>query len=169
MPVLGPKFKGSKTFGPVKKAITSLTPEEIRAGREKGEIELEGHKLNFEEDILVLEKFVPNSVKEHEVIGGEKVFVLLDTRQDESLKVKGCAREIINRVQKLKKKAGLKAEDDVFIFYHFPAESTNLNKAIEAELESIKNAVKKPLFHAEKKIHNVNLGADKGEINGEHY
>lgn len=56
--------------------------------------------------------------------------VLLDTRQNEELKIKGFAREIINRIQKLKKKAGLKAEDEVFVFYSFDEKSENLRKAI---------------------------------------
>ena len=37
--------------------------------------------------------------------------ILLDTRQNEELRIKGYAREIINRVQKLKKKSRLNAED----------------------------------------------------------
>jgi len=58
----------------------------------------------------------------------------LDTRQNEELKIKGFSREIINRIQKLKKKAGLKAEDEVFIFYHFDGKAENLHKAITTQL-----------------------------------
>ena len=130
LPVLGPKFKGNKAFGDVKKGITSLKNDQIKAAKAKGEIEIAGHNLKTAEDLIVQEKYVPNSVKEYEVIGGDKVVILLDTRQDEKLKIRGFAREIINRIQKLKKKTGLSAEDEVFIFYHFPAESTQLNKAI---------------------------------------
>ena len=106
LPVLGPKFKGNKAFADVKKGITSLTNDQIKAAVEKGEIEIAGHKLSSTEDLLIQQKYVPNSVLDHEVIGGEKVIVLLDTRQDEKLKIKGFTREIINRVQKLKKKTG---------------------------------------------------------------
>lgn len=38
------------------------------------------------------------------MLNGEDDFcIILDTRQNESLKIKGVAREIINRVQKLRK------------------------------------------------------------------
>jgi len=54
----------------------------------------------------------------------------LDTRQNEELKVRGFAREIINRVQKLKKKIQLKTEDEVFIFWNFSEKSVNLRAAM---------------------------------------
>ena len=82
LPVLGPKFKGNKAFGDVKKGITSLTNDQVKLAKDKGEIEIAGHNLKTSEDLLIQEKYVPNSVKEHEVIGGEKVVILLDTRQD---------------------------------------------------------------------------------------
>ena len=36
LPVLGPKFKGNKDFGDVKKGITNLTNEQIKAAKDKG-------------------------------------------------------------------------------------------------------------------------------------
>lgn len=59
------------------------------------------------------------NIQEHEAIGGDRVIVLLDTRQNEELKIRGFAREIINRIQKLKKKIHLKTEDEVVIFWKF--------------------------------------------------
>ena len=43
----------------------------------------------------------------------------MDVKQNDDLKVKRYAREIVTRVQKLKKKAKLNAEDSVIIFYRF--------------------------------------------------
>ncbi len=56
---------------------------------------------------------------------------MLDTRQNEELRIKGFAREIINRIQKLKKKIHLVTEDDVLIFWKFSEKSVNLHAAIE--------------------------------------
>jgi isoleucyl-tRNA synthetase len=64
------------------------------------------------------------------------------------LKIKGFSRELINRIQKLKKKGGLKADDDVFIFYHFDQKAENLNKAITNHLDNIKFIIKKPILAA---------------------
>lgn len=56
-----------------------------------------------EEDLLVKSNY--EELKEsYLMLSGEDDFcVVLDTRQDENLKNKGVAREIINRVQKLRK------------------------------------------------------------------
>ena len=102
----------------------------------------------------------------HETIGGDRAIVLLDCRQNEELKIKGFAREIINKIQKLKKKAGLKSEDDVFVFYSFNEKSENLRKAIETQSESIKHAVKKPIFSVQEKTNFVNIAHDSGDISG---
>ena len=45
--------------------------------------------------------------------------MLLDVKQNDELKVKRYAREIVTRVQKLKKKAKLNADDAVIVFYKF--------------------------------------------------
>lgn len=44
------------------------------------------------EDLLIKEKFIDANVQDYEIIGGESVIVLLDTRQDELLRIKGFAR-----------------------------------------------------------------------------
>jgi len=45
--------------------------------------------------------------------------IVLDVQIHPELESEGLAREIINRVQKLRKKAGLQATDDVRLFYKF--------------------------------------------------
>ena len=51
----------------------------------------------------------------------------------------------------------MKAEDEVYIFYHFDKDSENLNKAVETQLEAIKYAVKKPTFSATHKTNFVHI------------
>ena len=67
-----------------------------------------------------------------------------------------------HRIQKLKKKSGLLAEDDVFVFYHFHEDAANLKNAIETQFETIKNSVKKPMFPAHKKANLLHVGVDAG-------
>jgi isoleucyl-tRNA synthetase len=45
--------------------------------------------------------------------------VMLDLVIDEKLKQMGITREIVNKVQKLRKAAGLNIEDQVEIFYDY--------------------------------------------------
>lgn len=55
---------------------------------------------------------------------------MLNLVQDENLKQKGVAREVVNRVQKLRKEAGLNIDDQVEIFYELPAGETSFDKVI---------------------------------------
>lgn len=64
MPVLGPKFKGNKSFGDVKKEIVKLTTEQLQKFKEEGTIELAKNKLE-KVDLLINEKFVVDNIKEH--------------------------------------------------------------------------------------------------------
>lgn len=45
-----------------------------------------------------------------------QLMAVLDLRQDESLAEEGLGREVVNRVQKLRKKAGLVPEDAVNVY-----------------------------------------------------
>lgn len=51
-------------------------------------------------------------------------------RQNEELKIRGFAREIVTRVQKLKKKAKINVEDPILIFYKFGTNAKYLNEAV---------------------------------------
>ena len=95
--------------------------------------------------------------------------MLLDTSQNEELKVRGFAREIITRVQKLKKKAHLKAEDAVLIFYRFGASAKYLSAAVESERKAIASAVKKPFLHFDAHFGLVDIAHDEGTIDDEEY
>lgn len=95
--------------------------------------------------------------------------MLLDLRQDEALRLRGFAREIITRVQKLKKKAHLRTEDAVIVFYQFGKEAKHLHAAVESEAKAIANAVKKPFLPLEQHFGLTNIAHDKGTIDEEDY
>ena len=75
------------------------------------------------------------------------VLVLLDVQRYPELEQEGVAREVINRVQRLRKKAGLLPTDEINMYYR-------LTNDPEHELESVmKNqtaimikVIKKPVF-----------------------
>lgn len=60
--------------------------------------------------------------------GDGEVLAVLDLGTDESLVEAGLAREVVNRVQKLRKKAGLVASDvvDIFLTAHQPSSGQSL-------------------------------------------
>ena len=83
--------------------------------------------------------------------------------------MRGFAREIITRVQKLKKKAHLRTEDPVIVFYKFGKEAKHLNAAVESEAKAIANAVKKPFLPLEQHFGLTNIAHDRGTIDEEEY
>jgi len=88
----------------------------------------------------------------------------MDTRQNEALKIKGYGREIITRVQKLKKKAHLNTEDPVLVFYRFGENANYLNLAVDKEAKAISAAVKKPFLSEKFCFGLLDIGHDQGTI-----
>lgn len=60
--------------------------------------------------------------------------------------MRGFGREIITRVQKLKKQAKLGVDDPIIIFFQFSANANYLRQALEVERKTIDNAVKRPIL-----------------------
>ena len=65
-------------------------------------------------DFKVPEGFAPEDLR---AAGDGEVLAVLDLRRDDSLISAGLARELVNRVQKLRKSAGLVVTDEVEVFY----------------------------------------------------
>jgi hypothetical protein len=93
----------------------------------------------------------------------------MDTRQNEALKIKGYGREIITRVQKLKKKAHLNTQDPVLVFYRFGENANYLNLAVDKEAKAIAAAIKKPFLNEKFSFGLVEIGQDNGTIEEEEY
>lgn len=75
---------------------------------------------------------------------GEGVFlVLLDTQADDQMVEEGLAREVINRIQKLRKKAQLTPTDPIRVYFNVPAQS-DLDKVISARSQFIESNIKVP-------------------------
>ncbi len=107
---LGPRF--GKQAPQAAKAITSMTPDQIMALRAVGTIDLEvaGTPAAFTfEEVQVVEVGV-----DPYVAGGSQGFtVALDTTLTEDLRQEGLCREIVNKVQNLRKKSGLAVSDRI--------------------------------------------------------
>lgn len=95
--------------------------------------------------------------------------ILLDFTQSEELKIKGYAREFINKVQRLKKQTKVSTEDDIIIFYSVEPTAKYFTLALDKERKLIEAAVKKPLFSNEWYTGQVIIGRDHGTAEGENY
>lgn len=73
-----------------------------------------------------------------------EILVLLDIIPDDSMKDEGMAREVINRIQKLRKKANLVPTDPVTVYYKI-SNNPEISSSVESFHEFISNSLKVPL------------------------
>ena len=115
--VLGRKLR--KDLGRVKNALPKVSSDEVKAYSETGKLTVDG--IDLVEGDLKVERYV--ELKPEQGVYGSHtdndVVVLLDVQIHPDLQDEWLAREMVNRVQKLRKKAGLQATDDVDVFYAF--------------------------------------------------
>jgi len=131
--VLGPKYgKEMRTVGA---AIQKLTQEDINNIEKEGEI-----------DLKIGDNFVKLSIDEVEITSQDiegwlvanqnGLTVALDVTISDELRKEGNARELINRVQNLRKDSGLDVTDKIKLSIE---NNTILNEAVTANEQYIKN------------------------------
>lgn len=168
---LGKRLKKqfNKTF---RDAVNNLSTAQIQEYHTNGKLTVQNIVLSQEtEDLVIKTKYVSENLAEHFALGGDDdICVLLDTRQDEKLQNVGIAREIINKVQRMRKNAGLKVDDQILIFYRLGEKSENLKRAIENEKKLIDHIIKKPFLEfALKQAHLQEICKSKCEYEEESY
>lgn len=82
-----------------------------------------------------------------------KIVVLLDVLPDKSLVDRGFAREFINRIQKLRKKAGLVPTDIISVEYYID-ENSDMHRIIKENKEQISTVLKSPMIRLDGKFAN---------------
>ncbi|KAI3433769.1 hypothetical protein D9Q98_003575 [Chlorella vulgaris] len=134
----------------VSKGIKALGTEDILAYEAGGSLTVEGVEL-LPGDVKVLRDFKqPDGTKTEEVdaAGDGEVLVVMDLRPDDELVAAGLAREVVNRVQKLRKKAGLQPTDPVNIWVDFkaaPAGAPDVAAALASQAGYVRDALGCPI------------------------
>ena len=104
---LGPKLKESASE--VTKLLAKIDQNDlVRHLRTKGKIRIGGFDLT-EEDVIVTEREKPGF--SHANVGDMHVYIELEVPQN--LRLEGLARELIRRIQNMRKEQGLEFEDKV--------------------------------------------------------
>jgi len=113
---LGARLKGDVKA--VVAALGELDDSKLTVFQKTGELEVLGHKLNSEE-VGLKYAFDTKAKKTHnyEAHSDGEILILLDVTPDQSMLDEGIAREIMNRIQKLRKKAKLSPADDITLYY----------------------------------------------------
>lgn len=141
--VLGAKLKGQ--FKAVSEEIRCLTDSQLTTFLQTGTIQVGGHELQ-KEDLRVMFSVGDQEGKgegqQYEAHSDGQVLVLLDVTPDQSMLDEGVAREVINRVQRLRKKAKLMPSDDIVVYYKA---SKELERITQQFSDFIFATIKQPL------------------------
>ncbi|OLN95383.1 Isoleucine-tRNA ligase, cytoplasmic [Colletotrichum chlorophyti] len=144
-PVLGKKLK--KDMARVKKALPTLSSDAVKEYSEKKEILVDGIRL--EEGDLVVRRGLKEdeASKNLETNSDNDVLTILDAELYVELAHEGLAREIINRVQRLRKKAQLKPTDDIKMEYKVLGDPDNigLEEVFVSQTKAIEKALRRPM------------------------
>lgn len=111
---LGPAFGEKSPQVVAKMAMTS--PESILKKIEKDGnflVEVNGDRFELTKEHLLVKREVPDTHAEGEFRNG---FIYLDKERDEELDAEGFARELMRRVQAMRKEAGLVKTDRISLF-----------------------------------------------------
>jgi isoleucyl-tRNA synthetase len=105
-PLLGKRF--GRRMKDVQRRIAAMTPAEIATLTEHGSVELDGERFG-DDEIVVLREVAAGS----NVVSNRHISIDLDCRVSEPLRREGLAREVVNRIQRARKDAGLHVADRI--------------------------------------------------------
>ncbi|CAD6502796.1 BgTH12-05386 [Blumeria graminis f. sp. triticale] len=165
-PILGKKLK--KDVQKVKKALPDLSSEEVHQFVLQKSIVVGGIKL--EEGDLVVKRGLKDdeSSKNLETNTDDDVLIILDAELYPELADEGLAREVINRVQRLRKKAGLQPTDDIKMEYKIlqDPDQLGLARTFTEQSKLIEKALRRPVtqYDASKEIDDLIILEEEQDI-----
>jgi len=130
--VLGPRF--GQDMKAVAQAINSFTAADIKKIELNGvlDVEVNGKSINLEaSDVEITSKDIEGWL----VASSGALTVALDVTLTDDLKKEGIARELVNRIQNLRKESGFELTDRISVQFQ---KDEHIENAIETNLEYIK-------------------------------
>jgi len=131
----------------VAQKIKELNPFEIDAFVRNGSMIIEGHTLDSS-DVNAVRFFDSQEQQNLEALGDKDLVVIVNCDvSDSSLFYEGLSREIVNKVQRLRKEAHLNALDDVITYYKASADSEEqMKKALESTQEFLVKSLRRTIL-----------------------
>ncbi|KAI5301764.1 isoleucine--tRNA ligase [Ascosphaera pollenicola] len=159
-PTLGKKLK--KDAQKVKKALPNLKSEDVKRYQTEGSLVVDGITLVAGDLVVRRALKEDEGSKNLETNSDNDVLIILDTAIYPELHQEGLAREIVNRVQRLRKKAGLVPTDDIKMEYRVLGDPDNvgISEAFESQAGFIEKVLRRPV---DKHVVTENAGEVKAE------
>ncbi|KAI9184458.1 isoleucine--tRNA ligase [Blastocladiella emersonii ATCC 22665] len=141
--VLGIKLR--KDMPKVKNGLAKVSSAQVKEFARTGAITVEGIALSAD-DLKVIRYYAGTSA-DWEAANDKDVLILMDVGKDEALEQEALAREVINRVQRLRKKAGLVPTDVVDYLYKITEDpNAQLATVLSTQADFIAKTLKKTLL-----------------------
>ena len=136
--------------------LTIDSPETILSHIEKEgkyTIKIDEEEISIMREHLIIERDVPKKYQEAEFRNG---FVYLNREMSEELEAEGYAREVMRRVQSLRKKAGLEKKDRIALFVKVDEELKDMLSKFEEQIREKVGAEKIKISELEpSKMHKI--------------
>ncbi|XP_050714886.1 isoleucine--tRNA ligase, cytoplasmic-like [Eriocheir sinensis] len=150
---LGARLKGDVKA--VQRVVCGMSDIEVQGMLERGTLDILGHTL-LPEDVVVKYGFGGTGGC-YEAHADSSALVLLDTTPSEELQAEGLAREVVNRIQRLRKKARLVPTDEVTVWLAVSDTTSQLAQIVTSHTQFIEATSRTPCKVA-------GVGAVKGEV-----
>ena len=127
---------------------SKLTHEQVVEYEKNGQVEIEGETILAGELIITREFSGDRSIYEADSTKLGDIVLIIDLRIDDEMRKTYLAREVMNRIQKIRKNIGLDVSDEVNVFYSLSegAESSKVQVAIQDRealiVETIRTSLK---------------------------
>ncbi|XP_061719553.1 isoleucine--tRNA ligase, cytoplasmic [Cydia pomonella] len=138
--LLGARLKGD--FKAVTQGLKNLNNAQCEKLISDGFVEIVGQRIDVSEVRII---FQATGNDQYEAHSDNDVLILLNVTPDQDMLDEGFAREVINRVQKLRKKAHLVPTDEVNIYYAV-SKTSDIARIINSHRELIETTVKAPMI-----------------------
>ncbi|KAF9263296.1 isoleucine-tRNA ligase [Marasmius fiardii PR-910] len=161
-PVLGRKLR--KDLGRVKNGLPQVSSEDVKSYMATGKLTVDG--IDLVEGDLSVQRYLEVDPALYGTHTDNDVVVRLDIQKHPELQGEWLARELINRVQKLRKRSGLQATDDVDVYYSFEGDTgSELQQAMKDYEEFIRKTIgSTPIDVGARKAGGTELVTEEQEI-----
>lgn len=164
---LGLKFRSASKQ--IAQAVKDLNDSQITEFLSKGSITVCGQEL-LEGDLRLQHSFTGEKAKElsqrYQAHSSDGVLVLLDVTPDQEMLDEGIAREVINRIQKLRKKAHLVPSDPIIVYVSVEPESDHLSEVVKKFHNFIQSTLKVPLKYLPHNLNRKSVIEETVEVKG---
>jgi isoleucyl-tRNA synthetase len=161
-PVLGKKLKKDAKI--VKDGLPKLTSDDVKDFLKSGKVTVSGIDLTTE-DLNVLRGLPDSKTASGQESRAEgDVLIILDINLYPELETEGIAREIVNRIQRLRKKCGLDQTEEVQVQYAVKKDDCDIEKVIKDHADFLLKSTKVPMEHIAESEKTI-LGEEEATIN----